>query len=333
MKVLFLALLLMTSLSSAFAETHSAASRSNVLLRFIASYPGLRSFGLYTLLANRCNHYLNYDQASRCRGAVAKQIDILDFDMVLTNDKGAAPPSFAFVAFKKDLIKLLGQSRTTDYLNYLNEHLNRYLVGEEKNLNIWEATVKFYGNPYDAAKALALLFQDTSLSKLHLAYLERTNTPGKNHFTGNKALLSKVIDTINLILDYSESSYGELFYPKIIRESLNRNIYHFYVPLYLAMALEKSGTSKKYSFIASLMLTLTYEFITTARDYRYLFTDPEKLEPTQHLGKLKDIYGGYSGSLFGVHKENTLTSLEHMNDNFGKSSSSGVHLLLNHSFK
>jgi hypothetical protein len=312
--------------------------RKNALLNFIAQQHRLRDYALYSLIGERCSRYLPEREALLCQQAVKKEIALLDYDIIFSSSKHTAqdidtwdPQAFVFIAFKENLINLLATRQTKRYLEDLHQKLNSYFVGELAELNIWELTLTHYPSPLEAAKVMAALFQDTTGIKLHLAYLERTRVEGRGFFETNKELLSAVIDSINLILDYNESYYRKLFYPKAIQGTLNRNIYHFYVPLYLSMALLEEGVSARYARIAPLMLTLTYEFITTSHDYRYIFSDPAYLHPTAHLWKLKDIYGGYCGVRFGTNRPMGF-DFEKIRNTFSHSTAQAVRLLisLNH---
>lgn len=320
------------------AKTDSALRRSNGLLRFIAESRGLRDFALGSVIGTRCSTYLPSEKKRPCKAAVKKMIAILDYDVIFSDDKTPpvgrpqpdetwTPSSFVFVAFKQNLIALLSQPKTAQYLNDLNQQLYKYLTSEKSKLNVWDVTKAHYASDYSAAMVIATLFQDTSVMKLHLAYLERARTPGNVSFQSNKELLSRVIDTINLILDASEESYRELFYPEEIQKDLNRNIYHFYVPLYLAKALEKTGSTKEDAYNASLMLNLAYEFVTQSKDYRYLYMDPETITAAHTI---KDIYGGYCGSNIGVRGMNFTKNFESVRATFERSVTDAVEMLIRH---
>lgn len=323
--------------SNLFAvDSNSALRRSNGLLRFIAEQHGLRDFALSTIIGNRCGRYMDRQGKAPCKAAVKKMIQVLDYDIIFSSDKKPAPPkpdetwnprSFVFVAFKTNLIALLSTQKTAVYLDDLNQRLYAFLVGEKSRPNVWDVTKAHYKSDYLTAMAIATLFQDTSTMKLHLAYLERANTQGNMNFQSNKELLSRVIDTINLILDSSEENYRGLFYPAEIQADVNRNIYHFYVPLFLSKSLEKEGVQKQYAYAAALMLTLSYEFITSSNDYRYLLNDPERIESVH---KIKDIFGGYCGSNIGVRGMNFNKSFEVIRASFGRSTRDSVELLLRH---
>jgi len=133
-----------------------------------------------------------------------------------------------------------------------------------------------------------------------------------------------------LILDYSEDNFSTLFYPKTLGLNLNRNIYHFYVPLYLAMQLRSEGFSQRAAYLAPLMMTLSYEFLTTASDARYVLKDPPQLDAFEGMGKLKDIFGGHTGAVFGVGRNNEV-DFNTFTESFSRSTREAVNLLINHS--
>ena len=163
--------------------------------------------------------------------------------------------------------------------------------------------------------------------KLHLGWLKLSRTRGNENFQDNIELLHRVIDSINLILDSSEDHYRALFYPPEIQKDLNRNIYHFYVPMFLSMSLERSGLSKQAAFSGALMLTLSYEFVTSSRDYRYLYNDPKTIESAH---KVKDIFGGYCGSNIGVRGMNFNKTFQVIRESFLRSTEDTVEMLLRH---
>lgn len=329
--IIFLALFLISHLSS--AKTNAASSRANGLLRFIVEQQGLRDLALSSVINNRCSRYLPELQKRPCKDAVRKMIALLDYDIIISDDKNRlplrdeswTPRSFVFVAFKRNLITLLSDPKTSQYLNDLNQQLYRYLAENMTRPNIWEVTKTYFKNDYATAMTMATLFQDTSPMKLHLAWLERSATQGTMVFGSNKELLSRVIDTINLILDSSEEHYRELFYPEEIQRDLNRNIYHFYVPLYLAKALVREGADANAAYQAPLFLNLTYEFVTASSDYRFLYSDPLSIS-SEH--KLKDIYGGYCGSNIGLRGMNFTKNFEALKASFQRSTEDAVQMLL-----
>lgn len=334
MKFLFLLFFTLGSFNLYADQTSVALRRSNGLLRFIAEQESLRDFALSTVVGTRCGRYLPETEGHTCKETVKKMIQILDYDVIFKNkiipensQRPWAPSSFLFVAFKQKLITLLSDEKTKTYLYDLNQKLYEYLLNDKEEFNVWELSKKHFDNDYSAAMAIAVLFQDTSTLKLHLGYLDHTRPTGTEMYESNKELLSRVIDTINLILDTSEENYRKLFYPDEIQNDLNRNIYHFYVPLFLAKALERDKVSKNDAFTATLMLTLSYEFITSSGNYKYILKDPEKIENTHTV---RDIFGGYCGSMIGIKGLHFDRSFRELESSFATSTVSGVELLLSH---
>lgn len=323
------------------AAPNKAPNRTNALLRFIAENSFARNFGLGTLINNRCDRYMTFLDAQACRHSVSKMITALDFDVILAPDnvsfKSASPKSswapsaFVFVAFKKDFINLLSQEVTARYLSELNQELYRVLTGEKQTFSIYDFTKKFYKTDLATARAIATLFQDTSKMKLHLGYLYVSRAQGTELFAENQQQLSRVIDTINQVLNVDEDSFRTLFYPKEIVPFVNRNIYHFYVPLYLSKLLnETQSINKRFSFTAAFMLTLTYEFITASGSYSNLYSDPKILDQdvAADAYKMRDIFGGFSGANYGVNGSNFFKDFMLFQDMFGRSTQDAVEFML-----
>lgn len=262
------------------------------------------------VLTSRCERYLPAHEAHGCGDAIDKMIEVMNFDVIFysTDEHRPTswhPSSFVFVTFKKELISTLSNPHTTEYLKKLNEGLFNHLNDNKMKFNLWELTLAYYGSEFKAAQIIASLFQDISNMKLHLAYLDKTRTMVSDVFATNRAQLEMVIDSINLIKDLSDNSYNYIFYPLKSSSKLNLNIYHYYVPMYLAMKLKSMGVSSKLAATAPLMLTLSYEFMTASSDYRFVFDDPQKITAS---GKIQDIYGGYSGAQFGIGNKNSIKS-------------------------
>lgn len=337
-RTLTVALFLLAFSTQIFA--HAAPSRGmNPLLRFVAKVRVLREIALYTLMEERCTRYMKNSERESCYEAIDQKVTLLDFDILMGEDKHTPVlldkndlDSFVFVAFKKDFIRLLSDTKTDKYLTLVNAEMTKYLVGQKLTApNLWDLTLSYYGNDFEAARALAVLFQDTSPVKLHLAYLEMSGVRGTTDaFDPNRELLGRTIDTMNMVLDANGENFQALFYPKAVQEKLHRTIYHFYVPTYLSMALRKKGVPDRFSFIAPLMLTLTYEFVTSASDYRYLFDDPEKLSYGDRAAEWTagDIFASYSGVSFGMKRMDKMATLEEVRRAFDISTPNGVGVLM-----
>lgn len=338
MKMLFL-LLGILSFSSQEAFARHDAKLPNPILRFIAEVEGVREFALYSLITNRCNRYLApRSKEKACHRAVDSMINHLDFDLLANSDESLVrydrsnPHSFIIIAFKKSLIGLLNFPKTTEYLELLRTEMNLYLSSETPYpVNLWNLSVKFWKSERIAAAAIAALFQDVSPMRMHLFYLHKSGYKGKEAYETNFTLLMQVLDTFQLISDYtSAEDYQKVFYPPEIKEKLNRAFYHFYVPYYLSTELKRTGTSQELAFIAPFMMTLTYEFVTTKSDYTYLYKDPQRLDSLNRIDayKIRDIMAGYYGVGFAQGRKAKLQDFNQIGSEFSHSTKSGVELLL-----
>ena len=297
---------------SLYGQSSSAPRQSDLDNNFI----------LYSLIAKRCERYMPVNNLADCRDSISAMVKVLDPHLMFPDTN-----SFLFIAFKKNLIDVLSKENTEVYLNNLQNEMNRFLVGENQKFNLWDFTLKHYKLPELAAQMIATLFQDTTHAKLHLVYLDKADIRGGPVFIRNKELLSLTIDTMNSLFDYSSTNAH--FFPRTINANLNRGLYHFYVPLHLSLQLKAKGTKKLMAFTAPFLMTLTYEFITTTPDYRYVLRDPATLDPRKHEWKIRDIFAGYLGASMGTDKKIT-KEFKFLTESFGASTKTTVNALLFH---
>lgn len=336
---LFITIILALNFNIAFAFEKTSIALQKDSPSFINSHnqsDNFKNLALYSILAQRCSLYFPSKYIDDCKFAIEKQIKLLDFDVLFSDDFLPeetidiwSPKSYTFVAFKTDLIKMLNEKKTTEFLNDLIIGLNKYLLGEDESFNLWDYALKHYETPTKALRSLAVLFQDTSPPKLHLAYLNKAGIRGRAHFESNKLLLERVIDTFSMVFSYSGNKYLNLFYPSSLQQHFNKNIYHFYVQAHLSLSLKNSGLQEKYAFAAPFILTLTYEFVTMSEDFRYLYKDPLKLDAKTNLSKLKDIYAGYCGANFGIYGIDFHRNFVMMKEGFTQSTKDTIRFLIN----
>lgn len=328
MKTMMLLAFFLFQTQFVFARHDVALQRSNKLLMFMAEQEILRDFAMGTVIKARCSRYA--PDVSGCKDGVDRMIKHLNFDIVILEKEKQINPhvSFVFLAFKNHFFDLLNSPKTDRFLKELNEKLYEHMLATNSTFNIWEYTLKHYPDQYNAAMVMAVLFQDTSPMMLHLGWVQRTNPNTSATFKSGLERLARVTQTINLILDTGEENYRTLFYPKQVAKYINKNIYHFYVPLFLAMKLKKDGFTAKNAVAAPFMLTLTYEFITAADDYRYVYFDPERLDARAEYWKLVDIYGSYSGAHFGIRSIRPALSFDLTSEFFDRSTEDAIRLLL-----
>lgn len=330
MKVIIAIFIVLNFSFSTLAGTHVAPNHQNVLIQILANDLGLKDVVLYNLFAKRCTRYLPSTDHKKCQESVTQLIGLLDSDILFPETQSElyeayAPQAFLFVAFKKNLIDILSDPQTTEYLNDIQIELNNYALGENPDFNLWNFSQKFYGNSAKTIKVMSALYQDTSHARLHLNFLEKAKIRGRQNFTTNKELLQKFLESLTLIMEVRQESLHELLYPPGTQPTLNKNMYHFYVPLYLSVALREKKIDPYFSYVAPMIMTLTYEFVTAASDYRYILNDPDVL--TGNEWKIRDIFAGHQGASLGAGRK-TIKEYTFLKANFGMSVKNTVKAML-----
>lgn len=287
--------------------------------------PANKNIFLFAVMSKRCERYLIVERNS-CEDAVNAMLKALDYDYIVLDKTEESPKwlpkSFVFTVFKKDLIQSLSEHRTTLFLKDIETSINLYL-SERREFNLWTLSLQHYQSPLEASRALATLFQDTSPRKLHLGFLEHSRARGRMNFQSNKVQLARVIDLINQLYDF-DSEASHVLYPPFVKEDLNRNIYHYYVPFFIAQKLRYRELPQRQTFLGPLMMTLSYEFITTTRNLDFVFTDPQTIT---NFGTQKDIMAGYLGAFFGSFRQNPI-SFPELQVLLQRSTQEGVSLLI-----
>ena len=114
MRNLLLILSIVFSLHS-HAETSDHLDRTDGFLHYLAEKKALTDLALRSVIGARCSRYMPQPDKSPCLQAVSRMIQLLDYDVIFSDDKAAPPEtkikwtprSFVFIAFKKNLIALL----------------------------------------------------------------------------------------------------------------------------------------------------------------------------------------------------------------------------------
>lgn len=305
---------------------HSKNEGLNDLIRLIGNSGTLRFVALHGLIDMRCQRYLTGADAKTCTDTTRKMLRILDFDLRFLDEHRHKMPAFVFVAFETSLIELLNQESTARYLEQIAQKFEAQTYNSLQLFNLWDETLAFYqGNQLQALAALAVLFQDNSSAQIHLEYLARRQVEGSRFFDPNVARLSRVIDQMIRMQEERPELFNAIAYPASSAGSLNNSIYHYYVPWYLAAQLQANGVSARAAAMAPLMLSTTYEFITSSPDYSHLLFDPKTI---QQNWTIRDIYAGYLGAHQAVNRAAAPLTLERVKELFQQNTTTAMQELL-----
>ncbi len=292
--------------SKRLAQLQAAAKTGPVdeLIRALGASRPLRNMALHRLISVRCDRYLSGREARGCRETSWEMLQLLDHDLRFLETTPHGPPRmgippFVFVAFKGELVGLLRQQLTGQFLREVVQHLQK---GHTRGFNLFETAQAHFGGEERAVGALAVLFQDTSPAQAHLEFLAREGQEGGPHFHDNLGLLGHALELLAQWRRESPERYRLLAYPKGQGQLFNGNIYHHYVPWHLAAKLRQRGRGKRQAAVAPFMLVATYEFITATQDLSHLTEDPARVEDEW---KQQDLLAGFLGARRGAGHESS----------------------------
>jgi hypothetical protein len=309
-------------------ENSSLGSR---FIKLLAENRATRSYILHKALNTRCERYNWFFEEPQCSLALWKMIGTLDFDLKIAQagrdgQGNWRPEGFVFVAFKTKFIRLLNQQNTAHYLESLLSKMIQWKMNPTGvSFNLWDFTLAYAKSTSRAVELISVLFQDTSISQSHLEYIAFEKVTGNQFFNRNVELLSSAIMYMDEIAFESDSQFKQMLYPRSLKTLFNSNPYHFYVPFHLTTLMTKDGFSKRYSIMASTMLTVTYEMITLKDDMSYVYFDPNRLNNTY---KVRDIFSGFTGARWGAGHRNIVPSYQSLERAFGKSTKDAMALLI-----
>ena len=206
------------------------------------------------------------------------------------------------VAFKSALVSLISLEATTKLLNNIQNRINDSLMNALP-FYFWDVMVHFSNNNASEAIAnIAILFQDTTAHPRHIAYLKQTvkNEIGKN----NILLLEELISFFSK--ESLSINTNIKVYPLEFQNILNNTFYHFYMMSYLSNELQKKGVSDEMSFFITFLFNTQYELKELPG---WPFKDT-KTHTAFTPWKVREIYGGYLGSLSGIRKTSQALPIE-----------------------
>lgn len=318
-----------TLTASAQWENNSTPS-DREFQRIIQANPKTLGFFFQKSLIPRCQKYLKLP-SNQCANALSSMTNKIDFDVKFIMNTEHFPwkmEHFIFLAFKKELMSTLDQEATLLYLEALKAQVDEILPNRPDYFNLWSFTLSFFKNDVDRSlQMIAILFQDISYAKMHLAFIASMNKRHSNIFQMNLDLLDHIIQQIITVQEYMPKSFQKYFYPKEIKAELNSGFYHFYVMGYLAKGLQKTYSTKVAKNVP-ILLSITYEFVSNFNSVKYLVEDPKTYTQKDHTHSHKDIYAAYLGVNYFLGTKKVSLSSTRMSQQFDLSVSQGIKQLL-----
>ena len=247
--------------------------------------------------------------------AVPKVLQILRTDVILEDADGKPTPFNLPLIYAPRLRELIQDPKVQAYLSDLAPAL-RSALHEKIPFSLYAFTFRYAGERATAIDWLAVLFQDTSWVKLSYRYLARTLLPSADENAVPKPELYGALVRLNEVLDLLEPDAlaaadpkGQIhLYPEGLGAgdtfALGRTPYHYYPMAKLALELERGGAGERRAFFLAYLFNAEYEF-QTLDPQRWPLRVPAPTAPLTASGalRLRDVYAGYLGALFGISRE------------------------------
>lgn len=291
---------------------------------------------LETSLKYRCYNYgnfslLNLGDIRACIGGVDRLMKVMNIVQVPIGEDEKNPDDkveksgllLKQVLFKTDLERIFRARGTADLFRAAQADMEDS-VRFGRAHNLWDSVLAATrGDRETTLKFVAEAVQDVSFGIWHIMYLGRkyeseklpeTSVPVRN--------LQAAQEFIQLYQTNLESdAFTFSAYPAItgrdgrIDASLHPYLHHFYLPAFLASELKRTGKTEEQAFFAAFLLNTSYEFVKldAGRDVTGMgawpFHDPKPFDAKAESERLRKIYTGYVGALWGIGKEREAKSL------------------------
>jgi hypothetical protein len=278
---------------------------------------------LYGLLVYRCGQYAFPFTPFGCSAAAASFVDRLELkriDVTLEGTTYNLP-----VIFTKKLVAMMENPQIRKDIVTFYELL-KTSAEQKKRVDLWAWWLQEAGGDANVAlDRISVLLQDTSPVQIQSEYLLILKKEGKLSAEAGAA-----IDDLIALNDYlTYENLNELgwrdwlsLYPEIkdIEADATPLIYHVYPMAMLARDLKRAFGTRLGSFIPFLFNT---EYLNQTIDpSRWPFKHPRAstidLKDPRIQWKMKDMYGGYAGALWGIGKGDETRGLGPFQESYAK---------------
>jgi len=264
---------------------------------------------LYGLFVYRCTQYSAPFFPYGCSVAAASFVDMLDMKRVDITTEDGKKYNLP-VIFTTKIVKLIQTRKVQAEIRTLLGLLKESAKEKKKfDLLKW-VTDTNAGNKLKTLEWIAVLLQDTSPAQLQIAYLDLIAKEGKF----SAATKTAIDDLSDLCIFLSNANLTKenyrswlTLYPqtKNLDAELTPLIYHFYPMSYLALRLKSAGYGSRLGTLLPFLFNTEYELMSLDPEMWPLrHPRPEKIDLSKSYiqWKMRDIYGGMAGALWGVNR-------------------------------
>lgn len=292
-------------------------------------------------LQYRCFNYGNFSplhakEILSCLSAVSKLVAVMGIVQVQVPDEERdfddpvekTGLALKQVLFAKDLVEIFHDPDTASLFYAARASLDDSVQFGRVH-NLWDTVLQKSGNDHQKTlKFVAEAVQDVSTGVSHLGYLANLYEQGGVSETSVQGTNLEAAGTfINLYQANLEGAKSFSAYPTIdglvprVDRSLHPYLHHFYLPAFLASELKRLGQPEDAAFFAAFLLNTGYEIVKMDAGLgqsRWPFHDPKPFDPKAYRERLKKIYTGYVGALWGIGQERKAKSLEKFSEDFAR---------------
>lgn len=275
------------------------------------------------LIIYRCGQYTFPFTPYGCALAAASFVSALEMkriDVVVDGTTFSLP-----VIFTERLEKMMRDRLVQSDLGSLR-HLLDYAAKAKSRFDLWEwFRAMSNGDLPKTYERLAVLLQDTSGVEIQVEYLKQIAKARKFDAATMKAIddLDQICYQLNNeILDKNDYRSWLRLYPmtKNLDAELTPLIYHFYPMSFLAARLASQGHGSRLSaFIPFLFNTEYLNQTLQPEQWPFHHPNPFKIDSDFVKWKMRDMYGGYVGALWGVQNLKGVRGLADFQNAYAKS--------------
>ncbi len=273
-----------------------AASPSRATPRILKEQPLAQKAALFVYLENQCELYLRVLEPNLSLPATTLKCLKASKDFVSALDLPGRDHVSRAVVFKKDLLNLLKDPRTTVTLKAVRDGSDLLKLGIQLQ-STFEVVKKVEGATSKVVRFIATLFQDTSGDMYHMQWATQRPEFKTNRVYNENTLL--VVDLIERINGANGNKLARSFYPPFVRAIQDNNFYHMYVIAHLTQLMRAKGNSRAVSFLLPFTMNYGYEALEQKSQNLAIVTSDVAF---RDKASREDLLLAYMGGIWSIGK-------------------------------